>query len=163
MPYVLHGEDVVEVGLKIEQNGRKFYTKVAELSKTADIRELFGFLAVQEQRHIEQFRAIMRSGGSYRPPEAIAEEQMAYVRALASMFVFTPDFPPEYAAVQAQTPEAAIEIGINVEKDSILFYRNVEDYVPPKEAETVRELRRQEETHLRILTEKLSLLRGKSL
>jgi len=152
---VLHGEEVVEMGLKIETNGRAFYSKAAALAKSADVRGLFEFLADQERQHIEHFRAIMRSGGAYSPPQAIAEEQMAYVKALADMTIFTPGYPPEQAVIEAETPQAAIRIAIGVEKDSILFYRNIEDFVPPKEGETVRELRRQEEMHLRLLTEKL--------
>ena len=155
MPYLLHSQEVVEIGLKIEQNGRAFYLKVAELATRPDVRELFSFLAKQEQNHILQFRSIMRSGGSYKPPEAVADEQSAYIRALADMHIFTADFPPELAAAQAQTPQAAIQIAITVEKDSILFYRNIEDFVPPKESEAVRELRRQEEMHLRLLVGKL--------
>jgi len=160
--YVLHGEEVVEIGLRIEKNGRAFYLKASELAKVPDIAKLFKFLADQEQQHILQFRSIMRSGGEYRPPEAVAEEQSAYIRALADMYIFTPEFPPEVAAEKASAPEDAIGIAIGVEKDSILFYRNIEDFVPPRESEAIRELRRQEEMHLRLLTEKLQSIRQKA-
>ena len=160
--YVLHGEDVVEIGLRIEKNGRAFYMKASELAKTPDVAKLFKFLADQEQNHILQFRSIMRSGGSYQPPEAVAEEESAYIRALADMYVFTPEFPPEAAAEKAASVEDTIGIAIGVEKDSILFYRNIEDFVPAKESEVVREIRRQEEMHLRLLTEKLQSIREKA-
>jgi len=163
MTNLLHGQEVVEIGLRIETNGRNFYLKAAAMAKSADVRSLFEFLADQERIHIEHFAAVMRSGGSYSPPEAIAEEQMAYIKALGDMSIFTPAFPPERAAIEAGTPEAALGIAINVEKDSILFYRNIEDFVPQKEGETVRELRRQEEMHLRLITEKLRELKAKAV
>jgi len=162
MPYVLRADEVLSVGLRIEENGRDFYAACARIVKDSAVRETFAFLTTQEQQHIAHFRAIMRSGGSYKPPIEVAEEEAAFARALADGSIFTPSFTPEMAAAQAEDESAALHMAIGVEKDSIIFYSHMEGFVPPTEQEAVRELRRQEEMHLRLLTERLTELPPRS-
>jgi len=153
MANIFSGSEIVELGVHIEENGRDFYNALVKKSKHGKAKEIFRFLALEEEKHIAVFRKILDSVGSYEPPEAYPGEYFAYMNALASDYVFTKKKTGEAAATKIASDVEAVDAGIGFEKDSILFYEGMKKVVPPYDQGVVDELISQEQGHLRKLSD----------
>ena len=46
---LLTGDEIVEIAMRLEEEGEAFYNAAAEQATTAEIKDLFEELAIQEQ------------------------------------------------------------------------------------------------------------------
>ena len=46
--------EVVELGIQIEKNGRDFYNELVARSESAEAKEIYKFLAGEEEKHIDE-------------------------------------------------------------------------------------------------------------
>jgi len=143
--------EIVEIGIQTEINGRDFYNEAAERSKSGKAREIFRHLAGEEEKHIDTFRKILASVHEYEPLGVYPEEYFAYMRALASDYVFTRKDSGKEVARQVKTDNEAVEMGIKFEKDSIIFYENMKKVMLENEFNLVDKLIHQEQEHLKKL------------
>jgi len=157
MANVFAGSEIVEFGVQIEKNGRDFYQTLAKAMKAQKVKEMFDYLAGEEEKHIAVFKKILDSVEKYEPPEAYPGEYFAYMSALASDYVFTQKDKGTEIAKKVKNDREAIEMGIGFEKDSILFYEGMKKVTPEYDRKIVDELIWQEQGHLRLLSE----LKGK--
>lgn len=142
------GSEVVEIGVQIEINGKDFYNTLAGKTKNEKAREIFNFLAGEEEKHIATFERIRDSVERYKPPEAYPGEYFSYMNALASEHVFTQKNKGVEAANRTKGDKDAIELGIKFEKDSIIFYEGMKKVVPEKDLLLIDALIDQEKNHL---------------
>jgi len=148
--------EIAEMAIEIEINGRDFYNAVAAKVKSIKAKNLFQFLAGEEEKHIEKFKKILESVKKYEPKEAYPEEYFAHINALASNQVFTQKDKGAQVARGAKDENAAIAIGIKAEKDSITFYEDMKKIVPEEDKRIVDDVIAEEQKHL----EELISLRG---
>lgn len=148
--------EIVEMAIEIEINGRDFYNSVAAKAKNVKPKNLFKFLASEEEKHIEKFKEILGSVKKYEPKEAYPEEYFAHINALASNQVFTQKDKGAQVAASAKDENAAVDIGIKAEKDSITFYEDMKKIVPEGDKGIVDDVIAEEQKHL----EELISLRG---
>ena len=135
MDYNFNADEIFEVAIRIEANGASFYRKAAAAQSEESNRIFLEQLAAMEDHHQVTFEK-MRTG--LKPHEKQAT-------------VFDPNQEAaQYLAVMADThggegsPKAAdaltgdesikdiIDIAIGLEKESILFYLGLKDFVPPE-------------------------------
>lgn len=153
MGNIFSASEVVEMGIEIEKNGRDFYNGVSRLSKNPKAAELFEFLAGEEEGHIKKFKDILLEVKKYEPSEAYTGEYFAYIRSLSEEHVFTKKNKGARIAKDVKDDSEAIELGIGFEKDSILFYEGMKKVVLEAEQKIIDRLLKEEETHLRRLSE----------
>lgn len=158
MGNIFAGSEIVEIGIQIEKNGRDFYNALIKNSKSAKARQIYEYLAGEEGRHIKAFQAILESVEKYEPAEAYPGEYFAYMNALAGEHVFTQKEKGREVAAQVKSDKDAVEKGIGLEKDSIVFYEGMKKVVPDSDLRIVDELIAQEQSHLLQLTELKKLL-----
>ena len=151
MTNIFAGSEIVELGIQIEKNGKDFYTALVKRSKNQKAREIFEYLASEEEEHIVTFQKILDSMHRYEPIEAYPEEYFAYMNALASDYVFTQKDKGEEIAKKTKSDKEAINLGIGFEKDSIIFYEGMKRVVPENDHNVIDELIIQEQNHLRQL------------
>ena len=89
MGNIFAGSEIVEIGIQIEKNGRDFYNTVSKNSKSTKAKDIYKYLATEEEKHIAAFKNILDSVEKYEPAEAYPGEYFAYMNALASEYVFT--------------------------------------------------------------------------
>jgi rubrerythrin len=136
--------ELLGIALKIEGAGYSFYKKLAGRTE-GERKELFNRLAEQERVHGERFRKILGEFESNEENTRFDDEVAGYLKSLAEVSVFSEkdaDNPPEKL-------EDAVRTAINVEKDSIVFYSELINYVPEKSA--LERVINEEKTHLRDL------------
>ncbi|MEA3489433.1 MAG: ferritin family protein, partial [Candidatus Omnitrophota bacterium] len=124
------GSEIVEMGIQIEKNGRDFYNGLVSRSKDHKAKEIFKYLAGEEEKHIAVFQNILDSVHRYEPVEAYPGEYFAYMNALASEYVFTQKDKGQEIARNTKNDMEAVELGIKSEKDSIIFYEGMKKVVP---------------------------------
>lgn len=153
MGNIFAGSEIVELGIQIEKNGRDFYNTLVKHSKNQKAKEIYQYLAGEEEKHIAVFQKILDSVHKYEPPEAYPGEYFAYMNALASEYVFTQKNKGSEIAQKIASEKEAVDLGIGFEKDSIIFYLGMKKVVPEYDAKVVDELILQESEHLRQLTD----------
>ena len=155
-PVHFTGKEIIDMAVRIEENGLKFYTDAIKASESAAIRELFKVLADEEGQHIKTFLTLKKSladdtaGGGFDP---YADEASQYLKALADTEVFTSPSGGKKAAVRMHDANDVIEMAIGMEKDSLLFYYELQRMIREKDRHVLESLIGQEKEHLRKLNE----------
>jgi len=148
MGNVFSGSEIVEMGVQIERNGKDFYETLAAKAKDSQVRDAFKYLAGEEEKHIGAFNKILSKVERYEPPESYPGEYFAYMRALASEYVFTRANTGKEMAERAKNSRDAVDMGIRFEKDSIIFYEGLKETVPKSQHGPLEALIKEEKSHL---------------
>ena len=153
MVNIFAGSEIVELGIQIEKNGRDFYDTLVRQLKNKKAKEIFKYLAGEEEKHIATFQRILDKLEKYEPPESYPGEYFAYMNALASDYVFTQKDTGKRIAKNITSDKEAVDTGTGFEKDSILFYEGMKKVVPEYDHKVIDELITQEQSHLRQLSD----------
>ena len=153
MANIFSGSEIVELGVQIEKNGRDFYDVLSKLSKSQSAAETFEFLSKEEEKHIGIFKNIFKNSEKNDSSQVYTDEYIAYMNALAGECVFTQKDKGKDIAKKITSYKEAIELGIGFEKDSIIFYDGIKQFVPEYDKAVVDDLIRQERKHLRRLSD----------
>ena len=153
MGNIFAGSEIVELGIQIEKNGRDFYNAIVKKTKNQKAKDIFQYLAGEEEKHIAAFQKILDSVQKYEPPESYPGEYFAYMNALASGYVFTQKGKGSQIAKNTTSDKQAVELGVGFEKDSIIFYEGMKKVVPEYDLKLIDELIMQEQDHLRQLSD----------
>jgi len=159
------GKDVIEMAVRIEENGLTFYTEAGNASTSDKVKELFQFLGDEEKRHIHCFENIGHGYESDTLPGAsdpYAEEAALYLGALANSRVFTEPNEGSRLAQGIRDEDDALKVAISMEKDSILFYYELQKVMREKDKTVLTQLIEEEKKHLAKLTELQNILSRKS-
>ena len=151
MSNIFSGSEIVEMGIQIEKNGKDFYEALNEKSNNKRAKEVFRYLAGEEEKHISTFKKILSSVEAYEPAESYPGEYFKYMNSLASEYVFTQKDKGRKIAQDTKSDKEAFELGIGFEKDSIVFYEGIKRAVPKDSHRLIDALIEQEQDHLRQL------------
>jgi rubrerythrin len=136
-------KDLLNVALKIESDGYTTYSRLADENE-GELKELFSHLAAQEREHQEKFKKIFESvEADEKAVASWAEDDNAgYLMTFAQMSIF----PKLSNASNPETLNDAIDLAVEVEKDSIIFYTDLKIYF--KNKEVIDEVIAEEKKHL---------------
>lgn len=143
------GSEIVELGIQIEKNGRDFYNTLLNQSRDTKYRDIFKYLAGEEEKHIVIFQNMLSNVEKYEQTESYPGEYSAYMNALAGEYVFTQKDKGIEVAKNVRSDKGAIELGIGFEKDSIIFYTGMKKMVQEYDRKAIENLITQEQDHLR--------------
>ncbi|MGC8612135.1 MAG: ferritin-like domain-containing protein [Athalassotoga sp.] len=132
-------EDLLGVALKIESSGYQFYTELAKRSK-GENKKLFSSLAEQERDHMKIFEKLISA--SKEKSEILNEEAVGYLKVYAETSIF-----PEIEKSVPENMREALEIALDVEKDSVIFYEELLKYAP--ETSTIQKIIEEEKRHFK--------------
>lgn len=140
--------EVIEMAKNIEKRGLDFYKKQAAKTNDKELKKLLVKLANDEQDHYDIFSEMLDRAKELTDTDSdyvYDEDVSAYLNALIEFTVF-----PAEAEVEDRlnSVEDVLELAINAEKDSILFYREMMDYNNEKTNEILKKLVDEEKQHL---------------
>jgi rubrerythrin len=147
------GRELIDIAIGIERNGAAFYHSLAESTGNEMAKGAYEYLAGEELKHIKVFQSMLGSVADYRPPETYTEEYDLYLRALVNSWVFTDDQIARDMAQRVASDAEAIQIALGAEKDSILFYSEMREFVRRSDRELISKIIEEERSHLRQLSE----------
>lgn len=159
MSVTFNAIEIFEMAERIERNGVQFYRKAAEGLSDQDLRQTLLDLADMEEEHEETF-ANMRKEISYKERELITfdpeNEMTLYLQAIANGHVFDLTKDPSEQLTGKETVEDIVKLAIEAEKDSVVFYVGLKNFVPAKAGkDKVDEIIKEEMEHIAELSQRL--------
>ncbi len=153
-------QEIIEIAIEIEKNGKSFYQSLSESANTAQLREFFAYLSKEEESHINRFEEILKSAGGYQISELYyVVDYMGYMKAIADERVFKGDISISEFVKSLKSISSAIDKAIGFEKDSILFlYEMLEILDDKSNKEPIQKLINEEKEHIRRLSAIKSLI-----
>ncbi len=158
-PVHFSGKELLDMAIRIEENGERFYNVAAEAARTEKLADLFNFLAGEEKKHASYFIGLKKQLTEPHMRtvfEPYAEEALLYLKSIANTKIFTSSEALERLAMEVGDEKAAIDYAIDMEKDSLLFYYEFMKGVRGSDQEVLEKLIQAEKEHLK----KLKDLRG---
>jgi len=145
--------EVAELAVQIEMNGKDFYTALAGRLPNPKVRDIFTYLAAQEERHMAVFQEMRGHLHRYEPPESYPGEYISYMRALAAEHVFAQRGKGKEIGGRVASEREAVDLGIGFENDSIVFYTGMTRVVPDHDHPVIEAIIAEERKHLAQLRE----------
>jgi rubrerythrin len=148
---VFAASDIMEVAIRIEENGINFYKFAEQIAKQEDAKKLFSHLAEAEAAHKRTFEKFFATMEKYTPDERYAGEYSAYVRNYVdNNLIFTKEVMDKQLAKVTDTV-AAFEFAMQRELDSILYYHEIKNLVPAAQHDAIEKIIDEERKHYAIL------------
>jgi rubrerythrin len=153
VPNAYSVSEILEMAVETEKGGRVFCETVAAQSKNQGLKTQFRYLAGEENRHIQVFHDVAKTI-KVMAVEVPAnwEEVSAYLKAVTDSRYFLGKDKALSLAKDARTVEEAIGFALAFEKETLVFYLEVADALPPPNRPAVEALIREERAHIRKLT-----------
>jgi len=140
--------EVIEMAKDIEKRGLDFYKKQAKKTEDGKLKDLLLKLAEDEQDHYDTFSKMLDKAKDLTDTDSdyvYGEDVSAYLRALIEFTVFPSE---EEVEDEINSIEDILELAINAEKDSILFYREMMEYNNEDTNKILKRLVDEEKQHL---------------
>jgi rubrerythrin len=163
MIYGFNAGEVFKIGIEIEENGRQFYEKAQAKTDNDKVKGIFAELAGEEVKHKQRFSELMselpestQSGTVWDPDN----EMDQYLKMMADMHVFRKKESVDQRLAEVSDAESALKMAIQFEKDSIVFFAEMQSMSESDEARSkIGWLVREEQKHLKKLSKELLELR----
>jgi rubrerythrin len=155
-------DEIFAMAERIERNGIVFYRKTAKGISNTEIQKVLEELAVMELDHEKTFAAMRAElTDSERMPAVFDpdDEVGMYLQSMADGRVFDIKADSSKKLTGRETPQDILNLAIGLEKDSIIFYLGLEEYVPAESGkDKIRTIIKQEMGHIALLDDKLKVL-----
>lgn len=156
MAFTLNAFEVFDIAVQIERNGADFYRRAAEIFDDPEIKRLFLELAGWEVEH-ENIFSDMKKQLAESNPEAVksrAGEDVPEKKMVAGLAVFGISADPTGEFDGKESKIDILKRAIYNEKDSVVFYTGVKDFVDSGVAkEKIDDIIKEELGHIKILNE----------
>lgn len=162
MSITFNALEIFEMAEQIERNGAKFYRKAAGIVPDTKLQRTLLDLAAMEDRHERTF-ADMRRQISPKQQELVTfdpeNEASLYLQAMADGHVFDVNKDISLQLSGTESVEDILKMAIQAEKDSIVFYIGLRDFVPAEAGkEKVDDIIDEERGHIVVLSRQLVTL-----
>ena len=156
--------EAAKIAQNMETNGRAFYERFAAKTRSPGVRDLFIQLAEDEKKHFAAFEELEETLQS-RPSDTSANaddpELGAYIERLLKTQVFSDSGDVARRADQAKDDGEALAVGMKAERDSIVFYQEMIDFVDTKVARKAFDwILKEERRHLSLLGDRAADFAG---
>jgi len=149
---IFKASEIYQLAIKIEENGEKFYRKMAEKLKNANMKKVFTYLGDEEVKHKKTFEDMVSKVEKYEPPESYPGEYFAYLRAYADNIILS-QRKMDREMPKIKDAITAIDFAIQRELDSILYYLEMKNLVPESERNLIDGIIEEERRHFMKLSE----------
>ncbi len=145
-------EEVVEMAINTEKNGKEFYAGAAKDTEDKTLKDLFDFLAMQEDQHRKRFEGLRGKTEKLIQPDDM-EEVEKYLNTIVSSEFFLGNEKTLVKAKKAKSREELLSFALQFEKDTLLFFTEISELSEGKTREVLEEIIKEEKKHVRIIGE----------
>ncbi|MCM8773168.1 MAG: ferritin family protein [Candidatus Omnitrophica bacterium] len=156
MSNIFSPQEILRIAIKVEENGKKLYEILENKSKLEKLKGMWRYLKEQEDIHRNIFKQMLENVGDYIVYEFSPGEYDSYLSAIASDYVFTQNLIEEKIKDLFTSDIEAVDFGIYIEKQSILVYSSLRDYVIKDKQYVIGKVIDEEKNHL----SQLNLMKG---
>ncbi len=137
--------EIVETAIRIERNGVEFYRYLSENVKDNDAKDVFSFLASEEEKHVGIFRQMLDEVADYTPRYSYPGEYGLFLDELAASAI---ESLKNYEdALRSKGFEEAIKLCVEVELQSIVYYSEFYELLPDNLNEVIKKVVDEEKKH----------------
>lgn len=153
---IFNVSEVFQFAIRIEENGERFYSHIAEKIADEHIKRIFKYLAEQEVNHKEYFKSLKSQFDrqEYQTPESYSGEYEAYLKAFVDTRIFDLQ-KQEKEMLKIDSLVQALEFALQRELDSVLYYQEIKGLVPVQQQEMIDKIIEEERRHFIELRELL--------
>jgi len=145
--------EVIEMAIATERSGQAFYQNASKLARENSLKELFQYLAEEEEKHLKTFQDFYNT--LKEKPEITPynwEEAKLYLEALVDSKFFASPEKAINLAKEAKDELEVINSAMNFEKETLLFFYQILEMIKSQEQELVKKIIEQEKKHIQRLS-----------
>jgi len=154
--------EALKIAINIEEEGLAFYSILMKNAKDEQVKEIFSKLASAEKKHLTLFQKAYSEITSPASTIQGCEDYTVdlYLKYLVDTGIFTKKGEARRIAAEITTDVEALNIGIQAEKDSILYYSEAAKNTKHEGGKKAFEqLTNEEKKHLQWLASQLKALK----
>ena len=155
MAITFNANEIFEMAEEIERKGAKFYNKAAEKALDGDMKDFFNSMADMEANHLKIFGEMRKELTDAEKGEMVydpEDEATLYLQAMADAKGWEGMITPTKEFTGNESMKEIIEIALNSEKESVVFYYGLKSMVPAQAGrDKVENIIKEELGHIRIL------------
>jgi len=152
-----NADEIFQLGVQIETNGKQFYETVAKNILDPSVKGLFSELSKWESEHQQLFQNLRKTLPDSTKREILFDPQgefSFYMQAVAESHVFIKNKDIHGLASKCETLQEVLDLAILFEKDSVVFFTTMKRVVPEHLGKDKIDLLINEEIkHISILTQ----------
>ena len=141
--------EIFDLAIKIEKNGEKFYREAKKKISNPSLNEMLEWLADQEAKHITWFserKEMLKTTGIDLDTEEMGSAILQSIMGDQSFSLEEADLS------KVDQVEDLIELAVEFEKDSILFYEMIGSLIEDAEtSQKLKEIIEEENRHVELL------------
>jgi rubrerythrin len=145
-------QEILKIAIKVEENGKKLFGILEEKASAEKIKSVWRYLKEQEEVHRKVFQDMLDNAGDYIVYEFSPGEYEAYIKAIAASYIFTTRLVERKIKDGFASDQEAVDFGIHIEKESILTYTALREYVQTSKQVILDKVIKEEKGHLVKLT-----------
>ncbi|MDK2820845.1 MAG: hypothetical protein PWP31_810 [Clostridia bacterium] len=146
------GEEIINLAIEIEKAGKTFYEAMKQKVDNPEFKELFAFLAGEEEQHVADFEKLgEKLTRDVVPNESYVGEYGDYLRAVIDSHIFNQKNVDELVKDIVDIREA-LAIAFRFEKDSIMIFQEFYNGADESGKEVIGKLIDEERKHIKKLS-----------
>ena len=162
MPITFNANEIFEMAEEIEKNGAKFYRQAAENTTDGKTKHMLLDMASMEDGHLKTFKEMREQLSAQEKGWTVFDpdnQSVLYLQTMADARGCEGKIAPTKELTGDETLKEILEIALNSEKESVVFYFGLKGLVPVRagrdkaEAIIIEEL-----SHITTLLNKLKSL-----
>ncbi|GEM_PF-611362 len=145
--------EVLDMAEELERRGIAFYANLVKQTNDPKSKEIFTFLEEEEKRHLDYFQKIksdLNANADFFPDTM--DETINYLGSIIENGVLGKVLKGVDLMHGDTSVIKALEVGIEVEKESVLFYQGMDIMIPASKKEWLNKVIQEEKKHFTILT-----------
>ncbi|NVN90073.1 MAG: ferritin family protein [Desulfuromonadales bacterium] len=150
--HLFTASDVLQFALRMEEDGVTFYREAAERAKNFEVKNLFIFLANEEENHKKTFEEFLSKVTLSEPPEDYPGEYLHYLHNYIDDKIFV-DLSDKSEKSESSSVAHALEFAIQREMDSVHYYQELKAFVPVEDHPTLDKIIHEERKHFMQLSQ----------
>lgn len=143
---------LVEMSIEVERKGEAFYREAVGGAKEERVRTLLQALARDERRHAEMFRSLLPEREETKG--ILPEESQPYIESIVRMSLQS--YLSRAGEVAKGSATEVLDFALGFEKETLLFYYSLRDYIARSALPTIERIISEEKTHI----QRIAALRG---
>ncbi|GAN33413.1 MAG: hypothetical protein DYG83_05790 [Candidatus Brocadia sp. AMX2] len=154
--------EALKIAINVEEEGLEFYSILMKNTRDNRVKEIFSKLASDEKEHLAHFQKAYLEITSPTSTVPGFEDYTVdlYLKYLVDTGIFTQKGEARRLAAEIKTDIEALKIGIQAEKDSILYYTEAAKNTKYEAGrKTFEQLVNEEKKHVKLLAEQMKELK----
>jgi len=144
--------DILQIAMRIEENGASFYRYAVQVAQEEKAKEMFGWLAGAEDEHKALFQEMLSKIETHAPPESYPGEYGMYLHRYADNRLIFKREAMDAELARIVDTLSAIDFAIDREVDSIVYYHEIKGFVSKDQHEAIDRIINEERRHFKILS-----------